>query len=74
MEDLLVQGQIRHQALQAAVFVLELLQLLDLAGRHLTEFLLPPVEGLLSNPQLPAELRNRQSMLDLLQRQCDLLI
>ena len=29
---LLPQGQIRHQALQAAVLVLELIQLLDLAG------------------------------------------
>jgi hypothetical protein len=39
-----------------------------------TRILLPSEEGLLANPKLPAELRNRQSVLDLLQGQCDLLI
>jgi hypothetical protein len=73
MENLLAQGQVRHQALQATVIVLELLQLLDVAGRHLTELLLPSIEGLLASPKLPAELRSRQFMLGLLQDQCDLL-
>ncbi len=67
MGDLLVQRQVRHQALQAAVLLLELLQLLDLAGFHLAELLLPSVEGLLADSKLPAQLRNRQSVLGLLQ-------
>jgi hypothetical protein len=71
---MLVEREVGHQALQAAVLLFELLELLDLARRHLTELLLPPIERLLGNPELSADFGNRRSVLDLLQGQGNLLI
>jgi hypothetical protein len=48
-----------------------MIQLLDLAGRHLTELLLSSVEFLLSDRKLPAELSNWRFVFGLLQGQCD---
>jgi len=73
VKHLLVEREIRHQALQPTILVLELLHLLDLARRHLAE-LLPAVERLLGDPELPADVCNGGSVIHLLQGQSDLLI
>ena len=74
VEHLLVERQICHQLLQPPVLVLELLELLDFARSHPAELLLPAIEGLLADPELPTDFRHRGAVLHLLQRQGDLLV
>lgn len=73
LQDLLVERQVRDQALELAVFLLELLEPLQLAGREPPVFLPPGVEGRLPDPELPAQLLERNPGLDLGQRMGDLL-
>jgi hypothetical protein len=74
VKHLLVEREIGHQTLQPPVLIFELLQLPDLARRHLTKFLPPPVVRLLGDPELAADFGDRRSVLDLLLGQSDLLI
>ena len=53
-----VQGQVRHQALQLGVLVLQLFELPNLFRFQSRIPLLPPVERLLSNPEVTDEVGN----------------
>jgi len=69
----LVQGQIRHHALQARILVAELLELARFTGQHAAGRLLPAVERLLRNPDPSAQVADGAPGLGLLQDPGDLL-
>lgn len=73
-EDVLVERQIGHQALQAGVLVTQLAQLLHLRHAHVAVTLLPDVETRLAASQPPADLRRRCPGFDLAQGVGDLLV
>lgn len=64
-EDVFVEGQVRDDALQTGILVLERSQLPQLADAQVGIFLLPDVEGGLADAQLSADIGRRGSALDL---------
>ena len=74
MEDVLVERQIRHRALQLRILLTELAQLEDLAHAEVGVFLLPDVERRLADAELPADIRHRDAAFGLPQRISTLLI
>jgi hypothetical protein len=69
----LVQREIRHEALQPIVFVLELSEPAQLADAQVGVLLLPGVERGFADAQLPADVADRRAGLDLPKRLRDLL-
>jgi len=65
LEHRLVQTQVCNQTLQIAVLLLENLQPADLGNAETTELILPPVERLLRDLNLPADLLHRRATFDL---------
>ena len=65
LQRLFVQAEVGHQLLQLEVFLLQDPQAPHLGHAHALELFRPPVEGLLANPNLPADLVNRRAFLRL---------
>lgn len=55
---MLVEAQVRDRPLQSGILISELLELPLLRNPKPLERVLPPVKGLIRNPQLPADLRD----------------
>lgn len=73
LQDLTVEPEIRGLLLELAVRLLELLESADFFHAHPRELLLPPLERLLADSHLPADLSHRRSALGLPLRERDLL-
>ena len=73
LQHRLVQAQVRNKLLQPPHLVLEMLQPAHLRNAQTAELLLPPVERLFGDLQLPADLLHRHAALDLPQRKRNLL-
>lgn len=69
-QDLLVQRQIRHEPLQPAVLVTQLVQL---RNTHVGILLLPGIERRFADTKMPADVRHRRASLMLPQCLSDLL-
>src|SRR5205085_5450597 len=73
-EDMLIEREISHQALQAIVLVLELPKPAHLAHTQMRVLLLPDIERRLTHAELSADVRYRHATLDLAQRVRHLLL
>jgi len=70
---LVIEGEVRHQALQAAVFILELAQTAHFGDLEPAVFGLPPIERLLAEAVPPAEVQCLGTRRRLFQHANDLL-
>src|SRR5207302_7049676 len=73
-QDVLIEREVRHQALEARVLIAQLAQLPDLGEPELRVLLLPQVKARLAHPELPAYIRDRRAAFRLAQRHGNLLI
>ena len=73
LKHLFVEGQIRHQTLQALILFLELLQTPGVADVHAAELLSPSVERLRVDPKISGHLLGRNPAIKPLQCPDDLL-
>jgi hypothetical protein len=74
VEDRLVEREIGHEAFELAILVPPLPQLAELGDAQRAEALLPPVERLLADAELAADLADGRAGLGLVQGQGDLLV
>jgi hypothetical protein len=61
VEDRLVEGEISHKAFELTILVPQLPQLAELGDAQRAEALLPPVERLLADTELAADLADRRA-------------
>src|SRR2546429_104585 len=73
-EDVLIEREIGHQALQPRVLITQLAELADLGEPELCVLLLPEVKARLAHPDLTAHIRHRCAPFRLAQRHGNLLI
>jgi len=73
LQDRLVQAELRDQLLEPRVLLLQLLELAHLVGLHPRVLLLPAIERLLRNADLPNQVGHRHPKLGLFEHGDDLL-
>src|SRR5579862_122425 len=73
-EDVFIEREVGHQALEARVLIAQLAELADLGEPELRVLLLPEVKARLAHAELPADIRHGRPAFGLAQRVGDLLV
>src|SRR5882762_3289702 len=73
-QDVLIEREVGHQALEARVLIAQLAELADLGEPELRVLLLPQVKARLAHPELPAYICHRRPAFRLAQRHGNLLV